>query len=112
MKTTMIPIGPLGYISRFLGMASVLLGSALALMWGLAFVVIVAHLEHDGPSGPPLRLPFELPLVGLVLGAFGWLIARCSRQPVACPAIAGVIANAVPLALAALLLAIHALIRI
>ncbi|HEX8199224.1 MAG TPA: hypothetical protein VF590_01960 [Isosphaeraceae bacterium] len=111
MKANIITIGPLGYISRFLGMASVLLGSALALMWGLAFVVIAAHLEYVGASGgPPLRLPVELPLVGLALGALGWLIAWGSRQPVACPAIAGVIANAVPLVLAVLLLVIHALI--
>jgi len=117
MRTNIIAMSPLGYVSRFLGMASALLGWSLAMMWGLAFVVIVANLEFKDPLGgshpaePPMQLPIELPLVGLALGALGWLIARVSRQPVARPSIAGVITNAVPLVLAVLLIVIHALTR-
>jgi hypothetical protein len=109
MRTTIIAMSPLGYVSRFLGMASALLGSSLALMWGLAFVVITAGIEFGHPASAPLQLPVEPPLVGLALGGLGWLIARWSRQPVASPSIAGVITNAVPLVLAVLLLVIHAL---
>jgi hypothetical protein len=115
MKTNIITIGPVGYVSRFLGMSSVLLGTTLALTWGFAFVIIAASLEFQPAGGLPiaagrvLRLPVEPPLVGLALGGLGWLIARLSRQPVACPSIAGLIANAVPLVLAVLLLVIQAL---
>jgi hypothetical protein len=106
---------PLGYVSRFLGMASVLLGSALALTWGLAFVLIAAHVEFqhatapNGPAGEPLGLPIEPPLAGLALGGLGWLIGRLSREPVAWPSLAGLVANAIPLILALVLVAIHSL---
>jgi hypothetical protein len=113
METNIKNLGPLGYLARFLGMASVLLGTTLALTWGFAFVVIAAQWEYvhkvglHGVAGQGSGLPIEPPLVGLALGALGWLIARLSRQPVACPSIAGLIANAVPLVLAILLLVFH-----
>ena len=115
MNTNITTMRPLAYVARFLGMTSVLLGTILALTWGFAFVVITAHLEfHHGvglnlPAGQPLRLPIEPPLVGLAFGGLGWLIARLSRQPVACPSIAGLVANTVPLVLAILLLVLHSL---
>ena len=106
MSTNITNIGPMGYVARFLGMTSALLGTTLALTWGFAFVIIVAGLESG--VAPGMRLPMEPPLIGLALGGLGWLIARWSRQPVACPSIAGLIANAVPLILAILLLVIYA----
>jgi hypothetical protein len=89
-----------------LGRASVLLGVTLAVAWTCAFAAIVAQ-QH----GPRLELPVEPPLIGLLLGLAGWLIARSARQPIGRYALAGVLFNALPLALAAVLVWQHALPR-
>jgi len=90
-------------LSFVLGRASVLMGVFVALAWTCAFAVLVAH--HGGPQ---LMLPVEPPLIGLVLGLAGWLVARSARQPIGRYALAGVFVNALPLALAALLVWWHA----
>jgi hypothetical protein len=87
-----------------LGRASVLLGVLFALGWSCAFAVIAAR--HAG--GPQLLLPVEPPLIGLLLGLAGWLIALSAKQPIGRYALAGVLVNALPLILAALLIWQHA----
>ena len=85
-----------------LGRASVLLGVLIALAWSCAFVAIVARAD-----GPRLELPVEPPLIGLLLGLAGWLVARLGRQPIGRYALAGVAFNALPLILAAILIWRH-----
>ncbi|MDR3637552.1 MAG: hypothetical protein P4L84_27350 [Isosphaeraceae bacterium] len=90
-------------LSFLLGRASVLLGVTVALAWICAFTAIIAR-----QAGPRLVLPVEPPLIGLGLGLAGWLIARSARQPIGRYALAGVLFNALPLILAALLIWQHA----
>ena len=90
-------------LSFVLGRASVLLGVVIALGWSCAFAVIA--VQH---AGPRLLLPVEPPLMGLLLGLAGWLIARSARQPIGRYALAGVLVNALPLILAAYLIWQHA----
>lgn len=89
-------------LSFVLGRASVLLGVFIALAWTCAFVAIVAR-----SSGPQLVLPVEPPLLGLLLGLAGWLVARAARQPLGGYALVGVLFNALPLVLAVLLIWRH-----
>lgn len=90
-------------LSFVLGRASVLMGVFVALAWTCAFAVLVAR--HGGPQ---LVLPVEPPLIGLLLGLAGWLIARPARQSIGWYALVGVLVNALPLVLAELLVWQHA----
>ena len=96
-------------LSFVLGQASSLLGLTFALVWLFAFVVLVPPKLSGWASGPRGTLPVEPPVIGLALGALGLLLARASRGPVARYSVAGLLFNAVPLALALLVLALRAL---
>ncbi len=96
------------FCSLVLGHASVLLGLMLALGWAFAFVLIVPQRASHWATAPHVGLPVEPPLIGLGLGCLGLLVARYFHQPVARFSVAGLILNAVPLALAVLLLYLNA----
>jgi len=94
--------------SFLLGQASALLGLAVAIGWLFAFALIMSPKGMMWTTHPGLTLPMEPPLIGLLLGAFGLLLARWSRQPVARYSVAGLIFNAVPLVLAIIILLVRA----
>lgn len=96
------------YFSLILGHASVLLGLMLALGWAFAFVLIVPQKAGGWAVGPQVGLPIEPPLVGLALGCTGLMLARHYHQPVARFSVAGLVLNAIPFVLAAILLAVRA----
>jgi hypothetical protein len=85
-----------------LGQTSMLLGVMLALGWTLAFALIMPTKSHAWMTGRGLGLPIEPPLIGLALGTLGLLVSRWSREPVARFSVAGMIFNALSLALAIL----------
>ncbi len=86
-------------LSFLLGQASVFLGLAVALGWSFGFALIVIQ-----KTGPRPILPVEPPLIGLLLGLCGWLLARSSRQSAGGYAVAGMVVNALPLILASVLI--------
>src|SRR5262249_39400525 len=90
------------WVSLVLGHASLLLGMMVALAWTLAFAILLPQKGNGWMNGHALGLPIEPPLIGLGIGAVGLLVARWSRQPVARFSIAGLIFNALSLALAIL----------
>ncbi len=92
------------YVSLLLGQASALLGLMIMLGWMLAFVLVVPQKAVGWAAGPRLMLPFEPPLIGLMLGALGLAAARLTHQPIARFSIAGLVFNAIPLALAVALI--------
>jgi hypothetical protein len=95
------------YLSLFLGQASALLGVMLAGAWTLALVLIVPPKAFGLAAGPRFLLPIEPPLAGVVIALVGLLFARWSDQPVARYSVAGLIINALPLALAIALLVLR-----
>ena len=94
-------------LSLLLGQASALLGMMLTLGYLFAFALVLPNKAAHWSSGPQGSLDIEPPLIGLALGALGLLIARCGRVRVARFSVAGLILNALPLALALFLLAIR-----
>jgi hypothetical protein len=93
------------WAALLLGQASLVFGMMIALGWTLAFALILPHRGTPLIAGPRLGLPVEPPLIGLAIGALGLVIARWSRQPIARFSIAGMIFNALSLALAFLSIA-------
>ena len=93
-------------LSFFLGQASAVLGFMLALGWLFAFAAVLPR-ANGWMTAPRVRLPIEPPLNGLALGAVALGIARWTREPIARYAVAGLIFNAIPLALALLLTVLH-----
>jgi hypothetical protein len=89
-------------LALLLGHASMLLGMMVALAWMLAFAILLPQKGNGWMDGQPLSLPIEPPLIGLGIGAMGLLVARWSREPVARFSIAGLVFNALSLALAIL----------
>ncbi len=86
-------------LSFLLGQASLLMGLAIAVTWGFAFALIAVQ-----KNGPYATLPVEPPLIGLLLGVFGWSIAHATHQRIGRYAVAGMLINAFPLILASLLI--------
>jgi hypothetical protein len=95
-----------GSLSFLLGQASVLLGLMLALGWLFAFAVVLPK-ANGWASAPQSMLPIEPPLIGLAIGAVALWLAQWSREPIARYAVAGMIFNAIPLALALLLIVLR-----
>ena len=93
------------WVALLLGQASLLYGLMVALGWSIAFALILPHHGSQWATGRGLGLPIEPPLIGLAIGAVGLVIARWSRQPVARFSVAGMIFNALSLALAFLSIA-------
>jgi hypothetical protein len=93
------------WLSLFLGQASLLFGMMIALGWTLAFALILPQKGNAWMAGPRIWLPIEPPLIGLAIGALGFLIARWSHEPVARFSVAGMIFNTLSLALALLSIA-------
>lgn len=89
-------------VSLVLGQASAILGLMIAVGWSLALGVVLSPRSLGAGYGAHVQLPIEPPLIGLAIGAVALLIARCSPEPVARFAIAGIVLNAVPLVLALL----------
>jgi hypothetical protein len=102
MRTNRFATSAAWYLSFLLGQASVLLGLMLAVGWMFAFALILPKGNGWG-TAPHAMLPIEPPLIGLALGAVGLWLARWSREPIARYAVAGLIFNAIPLALVLLL---------
>jgi hypothetical protein len=94
-------------LSLLLGQVSTLLGVMLTLGYLFAFALVLPNKAAHWSSGPRGSLYIEPPLIGLALGSLGLLIARCGRVHVARFSVAGLILNALPLALALFLLAIR-----
>lgn len=107
---------PSGCASYMLGQASAMFGILLSLMWGFAFVLILARLEYSqahtnglGGSGiESITLPVEPALFGLALGGLGLLIARWKGYTTPLPVLIGLVANCLPLAMAVTLQVLHA----
>ena len=57
-------------------------------------------------TGPRILLPVEPPIIGMSLGTLGYLLPRGTLPPVTRYAVAGLIFNALPLALAVVLIAL------
>ena len=91
-------------LSFLLSQASVLLGVAFTVGWTLAFTLLLPSRAGGWATRPEVLLPVEPPLIGLVLGGFGLLIALYGHHKVAGYAVAGLIFNAIPLVLALLLI--------
>jgi hypothetical protein len=100
MRTNRLLTSTTWGLAFLLGQASVLLGLMLTLGWSFAFALILVQ-----KAGPTQLLPVVPPLIGLGLGAAGCLMGRGAHPPVAKYGIAGLAFNAVPLALAVLLMA-------
>jgi hypothetical protein len=100
MRTNRLLTSTYWGLAFLLGQASVLLGLMLTLGWSFAFALIAVQ-----EAGPTLLLPIGPPLIGLGLGAAGCLLGRGANPPVAKYGVAGLAFNAVPLALALLLMA-------
>jgi hypothetical protein len=96
------------WVSLMLGQASLLFGMMIALGWTLAFALILPQRGAPLIAGPGLGLPLMPPLIGLAIGALGLMIARWSHQPVARFSVAGMVFNALSLALAFLSIAVCA----
>jgi hypothetical protein len=90
------------WVSLLLGQASLLFGLMIALGWTLAFALILPQKGNGWMGGGGFGLPVEPPLIGLAIGAIGLLVSRFSREPIARFSIAGLIFNALSLALAIL----------
>jgi len=88
-----------------LGQASLLFGMMVALGWTLAFALILPQRGTPWLAGQRLGLPIEPPLIGLAIGAIGFVVARWSHQPVARFSVAGMIFSALSLAIAFLSIA-------
>ena len=93
-------------LSLLLGQVSALLGVTLTLGYLFAFALLLPNKAAHWSSGPRGSLSIEPPLIGLCR-RLGLLIARCGRVRVARFSVAGLILNALPLALALFLLAIR-----
>ncbi len=87
-----------------LGQASALWGLAVALGWAIGFALIISA-KGDVSAEIPFHLSAQPPLIGLGLAALGLLLAQKSRIDVWYYAVAGLILNAIPLALALVLMA-------
>ncbi len=94
-------------LSLLLGQVSALLGVMLTLGYLFAFALVLPNKAAHWSSGPRGSLYIDPPLIGLALAALGLLIARWGRVRVARFSVAGLILNALPLALALFLLAIR-----
>lgn len=88
-------------LSFLLGQASMLLGLMLTLGWTFAFAVIL-----EQKSGPPLFLPIVPPVIGLAMGGAGLKLAQGTQPSIAKYSVAGLVFNALPLALAIALIVI------
>jgi len=90
-------------LALLLGQASLLFGMMVALGWTLAFALILPQRGTEWIAGAPRGgLPIEPPLIGLAIGALGFVVARWSHQPIARYSVAGMIFSALSLALAIL----------
>jgi hypothetical protein len=85
-----------------LGQASLLFGIMLALVWTLAFALLMPTKAGAWMTGHGIGLPIGPPLIGLAIGTLGLLVARWSREPIARYSVAGMLFNALSLALAVL----------
>jgi hypothetical protein len=92
-------------LSFVLGQASAWMGIVVALVWGLTFAIVLPQRGNGWAVGPHLALPLWPPLIGLTLGGFGLLLGLESDRPVVRFSVAGLVFNAIALALALLLLA-------
>jgi hypothetical protein len=87
-------------LSLLLGQASTLLGVMITLGWTLAIAFVLPPRVTGWSAGPRSLLPIEPPLIGLAIAAVALWISRWSREPISRYALAGLVFNAVPLALA------------
>ncbi len=101
MRTTWTTMKPSSNLAWFLGYVSAVLGLALSLMWGLAFVVMNSHAAGTGhgPVGAGLSLPALPPLIGLGVALIGLAVGRVDGRPTPWSVTIGLVANIVPLAL-------------
>lgn len=88
------------WFALLLGQASAILGLMIGLGWTLAFGLILSSRLGVGTAGVSYTLPFGPPLIGMAIGALALMIARWSCEPISRFAIAGLVFNAIPLALA------------
>jgi hypothetical protein len=101
MRENRLVSGAAWWVALLLGQASLLFGMMIALGWTLAFALILPQKGNAWMRGG-MGLPIEPPLIGLSIGALGFIVARWSRQPVARFSVAGMIFSALSLALAIL----------
>jgi len=90
-------------ISLILGQASLLMGLTFSLGWAFAFVLMIPRHSVSWTDATGLSLPMIPPLVGMALGAAGFLLARFYQQSVIRYSIAGMLLNTIPLSLALVL---------
>ena len=88
------------WLALLLGQSSLLFGMMIALAWTLTFALFLPTKANAWMTGQGIGLPIEPPLIGLAIGALGLLMARWSREPVARYSVAGMLFNALSLALA------------
>jgi hypothetical protein len=89
-------------LALLFGHASLLFGMMVALGWTLAFALILSPHRGAWTDGTHPSLLIHPPLIGLAIGAIGLILARWSGEPVARYSVAGLIFNALSLALALL----------
>lgn len=92
-----------------LGQASVLLGVMMTCGWILALALVIPPKEFGWSSGPRMLLPIEPPLIGMAIGVVALVTARLSRERVSGFAVAGLALNALPLAMALILVLLRSL---
>jgi hypothetical protein len=107
MTTHVINSGFAFYVPRVLGQIAALMGAILSVMWGLIFVLILAHEQyrHLNPEGAAqdlmgFGLPIEPPLVGLGIAGVALGILQMTNQKSPFSVIFGLVANCIPLLLA------------
>jgi hypothetical protein len=92
-------------LSFLLGQASAWMGIVIFLGWSFIFALVLPQKGNGWAVGPHLILPLWPPIIGLTLGGLGLLLGLESSPPVVRFSVAGLIFNAIALALALLLLA-------
>jgi hypothetical protein len=96
-------------LSLILGEASALLGAMLTIGWILALALVIPPKDMGWGAGPQMLLPLGPPLIGFGLGLAGLVAARGSSEPVSRYSVAGLLLNAVPLALTVVLLVLKSM---
>jgi len=90
-------------LALVLGQASALWGMMITLGWAIGFVLIISS-KGRMESMMQLRLSTVPPLIGLTVAGLALIVAQKSRTSISQYAMAGLVFNAIGLALALVLL--------